>query len=224
MVGIAVGLLVVAGAATLTASQLTDNRRLLSEAQVMQDLRASTDVMTRELRRAGSRLNPEDGVWTPTQGSSDPLNWDDMTPDTGGAATSVLFRYNRLGVNAGQLGYRYSTSGSNPRVQTRMTTPNDWVDLTDFRSMSVEQFSVTPRNVSEPTPAGTAPQRMPCPKLCADGTENCWPMIRVREYTLSITGKSRTDGAVVRTQTSTVRPRNDQLIVDAALTPNPCPP
>lgn len=47
MVGITVGLFVVAAAATLVANQLSDNRRLLLETQVQQDLRATMDIITR---------------------------------------------------------------------------------------------------------------------------------------------------------------------------------
>ena len=51
MVGVAVGLFVVAAASMLVATQLSDNRRLTLETQVQQDLRAAADIITRELRR-----------------------------------------------------------------------------------------------------------------------------------------------------------------------------
>ncbi|MDQ2780283.1 MAG: prepilin-type N-terminal cleavage/methylation domain-containing protein, partial [Pseudomonadota bacterium] len=54
MVGITIGLFVVAAAATLVSVQLADNRRLLLETQMQQDLRATADIIGRELRRAGS--------------------------------------------------------------------------------------------------------------------------------------------------------------------------
>ena len=53
MVGIAVGLFVVAGAVMVVTTQLGDNRRLLLDAQLQQDLRATLDIVTREVRRAG---------------------------------------------------------------------------------------------------------------------------------------------------------------------------
>ena len=53
MVGLAVGLLVVAATTTMVAAQLADNRRLLLEAQVQQDLRTAADLIARDLRRAG---------------------------------------------------------------------------------------------------------------------------------------------------------------------------
>ena len=62
MVGITVGLLVVAGASLLVSSQLSENRRLLLETQVQQDLRATADIIARQLRRSGHWRRAEMGV------------------------------------------------------------------------------------------------------------------------------------------------------------------
>ncbi len=61
MVGIAVGLFIVAGTVTLATSQLSENRRVLLETQVQQDLRAAADIIARDLRRAG-RQNDNDAL------------------------------------------------------------------------------------------------------------------------------------------------------------------
>ena len=58
MVGIAIGLFIVAGAVALVATQLGENRRMLLETQVQQDLRAAADIITRELRRGGYIATP----------------------------------------------------------------------------------------------------------------------------------------------------------------------
>ena len=55
MVGIAVGMIVVAGASVMLVNQVNEHRRLMLETQVQQDLRASADLILRELRRAGYR-------------------------------------------------------------------------------------------------------------------------------------------------------------------------
>lgn len=70
MVGIAVGLFVVAGAIGVVTTQLGDNRRLLLETQVQQDLRATADIITRELRRAGADSNAMNQVWAPASARS----------------------------------------------------------------------------------------------------------------------------------------------------------
>ena len=53
MVGIAVGMFLVAGAVTMFVGNLTSSRQLLVEARVNQDLRATVDLISRDLRRAG---------------------------------------------------------------------------------------------------------------------------------------------------------------------------
>ena len=54
LVGLALGLLVVAGGAALLARQhLREHRALLLEARLMQDLRTAADLVARDLRRAG---------------------------------------------------------------------------------------------------------------------------------------------------------------------------
>ena len=69
MVGVAVGLFVVAAAALMASGQLSDNRRLLLETQLQQDLRATVDIVTRELRRTGYWASPQSGVPSPTEGT-----------------------------------------------------------------------------------------------------------------------------------------------------------
>lgn len=218
MVGIAVGMLVVAGAAMLTANQLSDNRRLLLEAQVQQDLRASADVITREVRRSGSRQTPEQFIWTPTTSGLDAGTMDDVSPASGGTTDQVLFRYMRSGVSGGQLGYRLNGS----RVQARMTTPVSWVDLTDTKAMTVNSFTVDQRHAEVPTPAAPEPDRLPCPKLCPDGTNACWPLLRVRTFEVAVTATSTSDAAVKRSLRTVTHPRNDQLLPVVAA-PNVCP-
>lgn len=53
LVGVAVGLLLLGGATRLFADHLSDSRRLLVEARLQQDLRAATELIVRDLRRAG---------------------------------------------------------------------------------------------------------------------------------------------------------------------------
>jgi len=63
MVGVAIGLFVVAGATMAVSNQLGDNRRLMLETQIQQDLRAAADVIARDLRRSGYWASAQGGVW-----------------------------------------------------------------------------------------------------------------------------------------------------------------
>ena len=210
LVGIAVGLFVVAGAAMMTGNQLADNRRMLSEAQVQQDLRAAVDIMTREVRRSGARRNPHTLVSDGAGTGSNPGTIDDITPSIPGSATT--FRYERVGTSSGALGYRLQGTA----VQTRMPALGSaaaFQDLTDTRSMAVESLTITPMHTEEPTPAGPAPSRLPCTKLCPDGTSNCWPLIRVRALSIDVQARAVHDASVRRALSTVVHPRNNELVV-----------
>ena len=63
MVGITIGLFILAGASMVLTTQLGDNRRLLLEAQVQQDLRVASDLISREIRAAGYWGNAYQQVW-----------------------------------------------------------------------------------------------------------------------------------------------------------------
>lgn len=194
MVGVAVGLIVVAAATLLVTTQLGENRRLLLEAQVNQDLRAATDIVTRELRRAGSSdVIALQSVWTEAGGGlPNPLM--NVTPDTS-PASQVDFTYQRAAGDISALGFRHE--GGVLRTRLGM----GWQDLTDPQTLRVTQFTVTPR--SGPT------VRLPCPRLCADGSVDCWPTVTVRELVVDVAGHAVADPSVARSVRTVVRLRND---------------
>ncbi|HET7794348.1 MAG TPA: prepilin-type N-terminal cleavage/methylation domain-containing protein [Rhizobacter sp.] len=62
MVGLAIGLTVIAAALLALTHHLRENRGLLVEARLMQDLRTASDLIARDLRRAGPLSVAEGGV------------------------------------------------------------------------------------------------------------------------------------------------------------------
>ena len=82
MVGIALGMFLVAGASTLFVNHLDNSRRLLLEARLNQDLRATADLITRDLRRAGYWGNALQGTVATGAGSTTVVNpYRSVTPD-----------------------------------------------------------------------------------------------------------------------------------------------
>lgn len=203
LVGIAVGLFVVAASAMLVANQLSSNRRLLLETQIQQDLRASADIITREIRRAGYSLAMDAWVWPGNVDASNPNQVIDLP-----SATEVSFKYNRAAGENGPYGFRFDTASSS--IQT-LLAGSGWQELTDRRTLKVTAFAIT-----DQSPPAT---RLPCPKLCADGTKNCWPTHRVRDYRIDITGEAVHDAAVQRTLSTNVRLRNDAVVYNDAAHP-----
>ncbi len=63
MVGITVGMIVVAAASLMMTTQLKEHKLLVLETQLQQDLRAAGDLMLKDMRRAGFWARPQNGVW-----------------------------------------------------------------------------------------------------------------------------------------------------------------
>lgn len=227
MVGIAIGLIVVAAAVLTTTTQLRDNRLLLLETQLQQDLRASTDIIARELRRAGFTDDAYIELWNPDLGSATASAFSQLTIGAGSQG-SVQYNYKRLDLSAGGAGVFVSSGPfgywlDNGVIKVRLTANAPVQDLTDRNVMFVEQFSITP--------LASNPVRLPCPNDCplpipaGQTAEYCWPTIAVRELEINITARSVSDAAVRRSVDSRVRLRNDDLRFNAGLaaTPQACP-
>lgn len=199
MVGIAIGLFIVAAATVLVAGQLGENRRLMLDTQLQQDLRATADIITRELRRVNADRFPELLVAHPTvpakvNAFTNPLF---MTPSASGVHTAVAFGYQR-DTEFGPWGFQFDAAAGVIRTQLGAV---GWQDLTDRNVMNVTAFSIQ----IEREPA----QVLPCPRLCATNDTSCWPALQVLNYRLEITAQSRADPTITRRIRSVVRPRND---------------
>ena len=204
MVGVAIGLFVVAGATVVVSNQLGDNRRLMLEAQIQQDLRAAADLISRDLRRAGYWGAAETGVWNASSVSVASNPYTQMSAATSGvAASGVTFAYSRsLAENnfvdaTDQSGFRLDTDGV-----IRMNTAGGWQALTDSNTMRVTNFQLK-LNQSDVALA--------CFNLCG-AAANCPPTQSVREFEILIDATAVHDAAVQRSVRSWVRLRNDVVV------------
>lgn len=212
MVGVTVGLFVVAAAAMVAGTQLGSNRRLLLETQVHQDLRSSADIIARELRRAGYFEGAEAGIWDGVTAAPNSLAAI-LTP----SPTEVGFRYHRGPTQEGPYGFRLDATAHSIRTNLGSGGASNWQELTDPRTLRVTELTITPVDVPEVI--------LPCPKLCADGTNTCWPRYGVREFVIYIAGESVSDPAVQRSLRTNVRLRNDLIRYNDPLNPTQiCPP
>ena len=211
MVGVTIGLIIVAAASLLMSTQLVENRKLLTETQLQQDLRATADIMTRELRRAGSlpefpiSLVPAviETVWTRNlEAQRNPFNVATTSTST------VAFKYapSENVTTVGQSQYRL-TGGV---IETLLPGSASPQALTDTNVMEVTDFNVSL------APTAAAVVRLPCPNLCPDNTTDCWPTVEVREIDFEIRARARRDHSVLRAISSRVRVRNDNVIFTTA--------
>ena len=211
MVGIAVGLIVVAAATLMVAGQLADNRRLLLETQVQQDLRASADLITRELRRAGfwkdaDRSTGAAGETAPRLANPYATAASAAEPFTETVSQEVTFSYaakdppddNVVG-DAERRGFRLR----NGVIETQLGAGN-WQPLTDPGVMTVNIFRITSR---------LQKADLECAVTCPVGSTSCsTPYMVVVDHEVLIEGQATFDPEVRRTARSTVRVRNDTVV------------
>lgn len=199
MVGVTIGLMVVAAATVLMTGQLAENRRLLLETQLQQDLRAAADIIARELRRVGAlaEVTTLATIWYP---DSPPLIPNPFSGSLALSTAQVDFNYDPGGGLAGPFGFKLNASDV---LQIRLAG-SGWQDLTDGNVMKVTSFTVTPG------PA-VAPVVLVCPFLCATGDTACWPRVQVRDLIFNITAEARRDASVKRAVGGQVRLRNERV-------------
>lgn len=207
MVGLTIGLIVVAAASQVVVTQLNENRKLLVEMQVQQDLRATADIITRELRRAGAWNAAENGVWM-AGGAVQNNVYREVS-----SGTEAGYRYKR---EAGDSGGPYGFKLQDGSIRTRFG--DAWQELTDGRSLKVNSFTITEQSDPELT--------LPCAKFCSAtaGDISCWPTIQSRVYEISIAAEAVSDPTVKRSIRSTVKLRNDLVGLNSiSATPKACP-
>jgi len=203
MVGIAVGLFIVAGATLVAVNQIGDNRRLSLETQVQQDLRATADLIARDLRRAGYWGTPEASVWYEGGPAVASNPYTLVSPSTAGTtADQVDYRYaHPTDPEDGTVDDVRETFGFKVEDYTvKSYIGGSWQALTDPNVLKVTRFDV---HLNEETSV------LDCFNACAGGGTACWPRVAVRRFTVEIAGEAVGDAAVKRSVITTVRLRND---------------
>ena len=205
LVGVAVALFIVASGTTLLAGNLRENRSLLLEARLMQDLRTAADVITRDLRRAGAWAGATDGVWSAGSSGVRSNPYAALAPDSA-ASNAVSYRYSRDATENSvvdsneQFGFRLRAG-----VIEMQLGAGNWQALTDAGTLSVTEFNVTPE-VQEVSLESL------CANPCPAGSSTCPPHQQVRSIALVISARLANDVRVLRSLHSQVRVRNDPVI------------
>ncbi|MFT7773232.1 PilW family protein [Roseateles sp.] len=216
MVGITVGLIVAAGASMVAVRQITEHRRLMLEIQIQQDLRVAADLLQQDLRRAGFRGLPANGVWQPARGTgtssataAQSALTSPYTPitqtETGGS--DIFYQYARAPAGAmdpngtniledyEQFGFRLS---SNKSLEIQLGLDN-WQPITDPESVLIEDFK-----------AEIHTQQIPLDDLCDCAPGTC-PTQTVRLVQFTLTGVAKSDSNVRRTVSVSEKIRADDV-------------
>jgi prepilin peptidase dependent protein B len=200
MVGIVVGLFIVSGGVYFAVNFNAENRRLLLEARLTQDMRAAMDIVTRDIRRAGYWQNAASGVTlfgsTVVPVSYDATAFAALTPASGASAAAVTYAYDKS-ASAAATAADQSAFALSGGVLTTTIGGSGAQPLTDSGTTTVTAFTVTQQATSEP---------IACSASCVGAA--C-PMVHVRELTVTLSASSAIDSSIARTLKNRVRIRND---------------
>ena len=234
MIGVTISLFILAGATMVLTSQMGDNRRLLLEAQMQQDLRTAADMISRDIRRAGYWGQAYRGVCPPPPtvcAVADPLNANPYngltTVGVAGSATQLNYARStdeeagaQIGTDDGvldgggagrpreQVGFRWNAANKTIDFQV-----GNWQTLTDASVLRVTQFTMNYAYDDVAIPCGTGPCLAPFPpqpaaNLQALGPTGCRLFLRSRNVGFTIVAQAVHDSAVKRSLSDNVRLRN----------------
>lgn len=230
LVGVAVGLFIVVGAAKLFGDYVVSNKRLALGTRVNQDLRAAADIVARDIRRAGYWNNSTAGVWG-TSGAAIVPN--PHATDAGAVsftATSVSYSYARAAaasvdaVDTSEFsGIRQVAVGGVNVLQIQDGSTTGWQAITDPGTVNITTFTVTPvapalTNVLSSYCGCLA--KLTCTNSGAAGAKDIAnatfnpagvPTLTIPSFHIVLVGQSVSDPAIVRTVNETVRVRNPSL-------------
>lgn len=201
MVGITIGLFVMVGLSKMMVDHLLNNRTLLIETRVNQDLRAAADFIARDLRRDGYWQNAQKGVWYKGGATAPTIN-PYAASASAPSATSAAYAYNKdaddalatseqfgVELNAGALRYKVG---------------NAWQQITDPNTTTITAF-----NVALTSQTAIDLTTFCVPALCSS-TLGC-PQQLVRSFAITITAQAAGNSAVTRSIRENVRIRNDRI-------------
>lgn len=205
LIGITIGLFIVGASLTTLLTHLRESRSLVAQSRLMQDLRATSDLLARDLRRVGYWGAAEHGVWQPgaMPGVSGPAVNPYAAVTT--SASTIAFRYSRDAVENGlvddneQFGYRLRSG-----VLELKLGSSPWQAMTDITTMRVIRFEITPTEQPQSL-AGS------CTAPCPSGSTNCPPQLHVRSLMLTLTARGTGDAPAERSVRTRVRLRNDSV-------------
>jgi type IV pilus assembly protein PilW len=209
MVGLAIGLFIVAGTLTMFANQVGSSRQLLQQARLHQEMRSVMDLVTRDLRRAGAWDNAILGTVAigPTSTTlRNPYQAIDVTPGVNDA-DMIEHRFTRDVAS----GHHPENDLPDPYEQFGFKQDGDvlrmklggsgWQPLTDPAVIRVTRFKITP-----------GPLPLTLTSACQGGCAGAsCPVLTVQRFTLELEAALATDASIKRTLVTTVRPRNDQI-------------
>ncbi|HJV25674.1 MAG TPA: prepilin-type N-terminal cleavage/methylation domain-containing protein [Aromatoleum sp.] len=241
MVGLTVGLIVIAGATAIYVTNVRGQTNALRAAKLNQELRATINLMVADIRRAGYWRGSITGAGT-TAALPHPYSGTQTSLSVLTNGTCIMYAYDAdadgvNGVEAGEV-FAYRLNGNavemidpgNALAVTSDCSGTGWpaltssttvvIDALTFSTTGSQCFDATKDLSWKLTAAGATAN--PCSAAAADVTMNAGAYVapatgdivsEVRQVTISIRGHHQNDSSVASTITETVHIPNDRLYV-----------
>jgi type IV pilus assembly protein PilW len=222
MIGMAIGLIIVAAAATVYVTTVRGGADTLRSAKLNIELRGAMDIMVAEIRRAGYLWFDAD-----TDLSTNPFMQANTNLTLVGS-DCLLFAYDANGNNVADTSDQFGFKKNGSKVSMRLggtapstsagcsATGDSWESITDDNSIIVDTltFAVTYQCLNSKTGAGSANQ------ACATGNAiyNAASaaavksdLVEIRNVAITIVGHHKDDTQTRMSLSQSVRVRNDRI-------------
>jgi prepilin peptidase dependent protein B len=217
LVGVAVGMFVVAGAAKLLVDNLRSNRSNLLATRVNQDMRAAADLVARDLRRAGYWQNSLSGLWSSAGAPSASSPHVALAASGSSTLGNLSYSYAKDNDNALDSNEEFGFSVSSGVLRYQNTSGSSQ-PLTDPNAVLITQFAITStENGLDLYESCTCFLNTSCTAAEFTGAGGIYnnaanrPRVFVRQFTVVMRGQSPQDSSIKRELRETVRVRNDAL-------------
>lgn len=188
LIGLAVGLLMVAAASLLMLSQLKDHQRLRLETQAQQEMRAIGELLRRELSQAGAWAEAERGVWLHGAGAATANPYAAIS--LGALGNSVQFSASQAAVATGTENNQVDAADTKAfrlrgQVLEFLTDGGSYQPLNDPNSLAITAFQVSLQALP------LADEAL-CPQPC-NGQAQCPPTVTTRQARVQLAGHAAGD-------------------------------
>lgn len=219
MVAIVIGLIIVTALTSLVVAVLRTNNENMEMTRLTQELRAASQLITGDLRRASFTQKAVQNVGRLNGNSSAPIvnpfaeidfhkdgtEIDFIADPTAGPANCVFFRYDdpeqgTLGTldESDNRGFRFNSDANTIEMLNGgngSCTSGDWETLTDPEGVEITHLGFSTKNQNS------------FKNLTVGDLE-----MTVREIVITLSGRLASDSSVERTVAESIRIRNDLLV------------
>lgn len=217
LLALALGLALVVTVTAWSLAHIAEQRRLLTQARLAQDLRSAMDLALRDLRRAAFWGQAERGVWLPGVQEPSANPYTGVLPAAGSGAAALAHQYSRDTAENGSVDanerFGLRVNATTGALEWRVAggalaagSGDQWQALTDPALVTITRLQTNHDVATIDLIGHCAVDR------CPDSTDpTCPPRLLIHRIRLDLEGQDTRDAQVHRRLQGLVRLRNDEV-------------